>query len=307
MNCIRPQLATGEKHRRLALVALVFGATAIACAPIFVRLSVLGPSATAFYRLFIALPVLWLWLQLENHYGKSQRAPSTTRDYWRLLTAGLFFAGDLALWHWSILYTSVANATLFANFAPVFVTLGAWLIFGQRFRLIFILGMALALLGAVAVIGDSISLSARHIKGDVLGIMTAVFYAGYLLSVSHLRTDFSTATIMAWSGAVSAVVLLPIALLSGESLVATSVYGWMVLIGLALVSHAGGQSLIAYALAHLSVAFSSVSLLLQPVIAALLAWLVLSEPLHFWQAIGGLAVLTGIGIASKARLSSVTS
>ena len=91
---------------------------------------------------------------------------------------------------------------------------------------------------------------------------------------------------MAWSGLVTCVALLPVALVSGESLTATHLRGWLVLIALGLFSHALGQSLIAYALAHLPAAFSSVALLLQPAVAALLAWLLLDEAIGPWQAAG---------------------
>ena len=279
---------------RAALSALFGGAVGIAFAPIFVRLSEVGPSATAFWRLSLALPALWLWMAIEGKQSGAPRQPSCMADYRRLIVAGLFFAADLAVWHWSILFTSVANATLLANFAPIFVTLGAWLWFGQRFRLTFILGMATALLGATILIGISVHLSFQHLLGDLLGLVTAVFYAGYILAVKELRDEFSSATVLAWSGVVSSVALLPIALLSGEGLVAFTAKGWGVLIGLALISQVGGQGLITYALAHLPAAFSSVGLLLQPAVAAALAWIILSEPVGFWQAMGGVVVLAGI-------------
>ena len=287
------------KSARIALGALFGGAAGIAFAPIFVRLSELGPSATAFWRLTLALPVLWLWMRIEGRGLGAPRQRSSFTDYRRLIVAGLFFAADLAVWHWSITLTSVANATLLANFAPIFVTLGAWLWFGQRFSLAFILGMATALAGATILIGTSLHLSLRHLLGDVLGLVTAVFYAGYILAVKELRDDFSSATILMWSGVASAMALLPISLLSGEGLVAFTAEGWAVLLGLALISQVGGQGLITYALAHLPAAFSSVGLLLQPAIAALLAWIILSEPLGLWQAVGGAIVLAGIVLARR--------
>jgi drug/metabolite transporter (DMT)-like permease len=78
-----------------------------------------------------------------------------------------------------------------------------------------------------------------------------------------------------------------------------SAFGWWMLVGLALISHAAGQGLIAYALAHLPAAFSSVSLLSQPVMAALLAWVLLSEGLMPLQILGGLIVLAGIYLARR--------
>lgn len=288
---------TAGKGTHLALTALIIGAVAIGFAPIFVRLSEVGPSATGFWRLALALPVLWLWRGLENRRGTTLRRPSHPGDYARLALAGLCLAGDLAVWHWSIHFTSVANATLLANFSPVFVALGAWLLFGQRFQLMFYVGMVVAIIGAAVLIGSGFSLGGQHLLGDTLGVLAAILYAGYMLTITRLRRDFSTATIMTWSGLVTCVALLPVTLLSGERLLALSLSGWAVLAGLALISQVGGQGMITFALAHLPAPFSSVSLLLQPPVAALLAWLILQEPLSWGQGIGGLIILTGIILA----------
>ncbi len=281
------------------LAALFAGAVAIAFAPIFVRLSPVGPSATAFWRILLALPPLWVWMAMKREGLNPKRTPSSLSDYFHLSLAGLFFAGDLSIWHWSIKLTSVANATLLVNFAPVFVTLGSWLIFGLRVRLIFLFGMGLALLGMTLIAGHSFQVSLHHFLGDTLSFTAALFYAGYLLSVKSLRERFSTATLMAWSGLVTAAALLPITLLSGESLSIHTLQGWTILIGLALISQVAGQSLIAFALAHLQASFSSVALLVQPVTAALLAWLLLNESIGAWQLFGGLMVLFGILVAKR--------
>jgi drug/metabolite transporter (DMT)-like permease len=290
---------TESSSAGVALLALCGGAVAVAFAPIFVRLSQVGPSATAFWRLTLALPALWLWMIVEGQGRDPFRRPFSSADYGRLSVAGLFFAGDLAVWHWSIRFTSVANATLLANFAPIFVALGGWLFFRQGVGLTFLLGMGTALLGTTLMVGTSFQVSAQHLWGDVLGLITAVFYAGYILSVKRLRGDFSAATIMAWSGAVTSAALFPVAFLSGEHLLPSSSLGWRPLIGLALISQVGGQSLIAYALAHLPAAFSSLTLLLQPVMATIFAWLILNETLGLWQALGGALVLGGIFLARR--------
>lgn len=295
---------------RLALVALLCGAVAIGFAPIFVRLSELEPTATAFHRLFLALPVLWLWKHLDarrfagRRGGLSGARPPlivrSSRDIQiGLVAVGLLFAGDLAIWHWSIRYTTVANATLLANFAPICVTLAGYVFFAERFSRQFLLGMTLAICGAVILMGRSLAFETEHFFGDTLGLITAMFYAGYIVAVARLRARLSTVTIMAWSGLVTCVALLTLAVLSGEDLVPVSVRGWAVLIGLAWISHAGGQSLIAFALARLPPALSSVSLLLQPAIAAVLAWVLLAEPLGPWQAVGALVILGGIFMARR--------
>jgi drug/metabolite transporter (DMT)-like permease len=247
----------------------------------------------------LALPLLWFWLSLKVRQDERPRRPATGIDYALLIAAGLFFAGDLGIWHWSIYYTSVANATLLVNFMPIFVTIGAWILLDQRVNQLFLVGLGVAMIGATLIIGTSFRLSLGSIRGDLLALLAALFYAGYILTVTRLRRDFSVATILIWSGVVACVVLLPLSLVSGEHFLPIDMHGWLVLIALALVSHIGGQGLIAFALAHLPAAFSSVSLLLQPVLAALFAWVLLGELLGPSQVLGGALVLLGILIARR--------
>jgi drug/metabolite transporter (DMT)-like permease len=283
----------------LALAALLLGAVLVGASPIFVRLSELGPMATAFYRPFLAIPVLTIWMAVDRRQNPATRRPSGRGDYFRLLLAGALFSGDLAFWHLSIMNTSVANATLFANFAPIFVTLGAWLLYSHKVTRQYLMGMALALAGAAVLAGESFAITPDNLLGDFFGLVTAMFLASYILAISHLRAGFSTATTMAWSSLGTAAVLLPVALLSGEEMIAVTLYGWMILVGLALFSHAAGQGTIAYALAHLPPGFSSIGLLLEPVAAALLAWVVLAEAVSPWQAAGGAVILWGIVLARR--------
>jgi drug/metabolite transporter (DMT)-like permease len=281
---------------RPAIPALLAGATCIALSPIFVRVSEAGPTATAFWRVALAVPPLWLL------YFLVRRGVAPARSaHWGLLgAAGLAFAGDLAFWHSSIKLTSVANSTLLANLASLFVTLAAWVFLRQRPRALFLAGLAAALVGVAMLVKTSLAFSSTGLLGDALGVVTAMFYAGYLLAVKELRDRGETTLhLMAATSTITAIVLLPVALASGERFLPGTAFGWWILIGLALVSHAAGQGLIAYALAHLPAAFSSVSLLFQPVMAAAFAWLLLSEPLVALQILGGIIVLCGIYLARR--------
>jgi len=279
-----------------ALGALLLGATCIALSPIFVRVSEAGPTATAFWRVALAVPVLWVLYFLKTK-ARSQRYSGK----WPLLmAAGFAFAGDLGFWHTSIQLTSVANSTLLANLASIFVTLAAWMFLKQKPTRLFLAGLAAALLGVGLLVHTSLAVSSTGLAGDALGVVTAMFYAGYILAVKGLRDRGETTLhLMAVTSTITALLLFPVALASGEPMLPLSAFGWWVLIGLALISHAAGQGLIAYALAHLPAAFSSVSLLFQPVMAALFAWLLLYEGLVPLQIAGGIVVLFGIYLARR--------
>ena len=259
----------------------------------------MGPLATAFWRLLLAWPALWLWTSLEKRHRPALRQPAGCADILRLVAAGFFFAGDLSIWHWSLRFTPVANSTLLVNYAPIWVTFGSWWLFRERIERIFLAGLVLALLGATLIVSASFQIRLEQVGGDLLALAASFFYAGYLLSITRLRRDFSTAAIMTWSTAGCTAILFLVTLFSGEGMFPASTSGWLVLVGLAWVSHIGGQSLITYALAHLPASFSSVTLLLQPVLAALFAWVLLHEVLGPWQVLGGLLVLTGILLARK--------
>lgn len=270
------------------LIALITGAVLIGFAPIFVRLTDVGLTACAFWRTVLALPLLGLMLLRET--GGVRIKPGVA---W-LLLAGVFFAGDLVFWHQAIHESSVANATLITNLAPVFVTLASFLLFGERFRAVFLAGIALAVAGAVVLMSDSLQRGVLSLRGDLLALVSAVFYAGYILGVSRARQRYGAMEVMFWATLSSTLLLLMVALLQHDNFWPQSRHGWWVLIGLALLSHVAGQGMIAWALAHLSASFSAVGLLVQPVAAAVFAWLLLAEPFGATQAIGGAIVLAGI-------------
>jgi drug/metabolite transporter (DMT)-like permease len=284
----------------IALAALLAGATCIALSPIWVRVSETGPTAAAFWRVALASPALWLL----RRFARRPAMPATAAVHWRLLlAAGIAFAGDLAVWHTSIKLTSVANSTLLANLASIFVTLAAWLLWKQRPRGLFLAGLATALAGVGMLVETSAGVSPTALGGDALGVVTAMFYAWYLLTVKQLRDrGAATLQLMAVTTTITAVLLLPVALASGEQMLPVTALGWLTLLGLALVSHAAGQGLITYALAHLPAAFSSVSLLFQPVMAAVFAWVLLGEALSPAQIAGGIVVLVGIYLSRRGSI-----
>ena len=278
-----------------AFLCLLAGGCAIAFAPILVRLADTGPVASAFWRCALATPLLWLWVLKERIKGETADS-----RFVPLIAAGLFFACDLGVWHWSIIYTSVANSTLLANLAPIFVTLAGWLFLGQKVTRTFLVAMGVAIAGMFVLVGPNFAVGGTRLLGDALGALTAVFYAGYMLAIKFARdAQASTARLMAWSTTITAIALAPIALASPQPFLPSSAAGWWVLAGLALVTQILGQGLIAYAFAHLPASLSSVSLLIQPVMAALFAWLLFGEAIGAAQFVGGAIVLAGIWLARK--------
>lgn len=286
-----------ESPHHWAVIALFFAALSIGFSPIFVRLTDVGPIAAAFYRTALSLPFLFAWATFDDRAQHATPPAAFSVGDWALIAiGGIGFAADLGFWHVSIGLTSVSNATLFANMAPIFVTLGGAVFFGNRVTPAFLLSLAGALTGAWVLAGGVAGVA----SGDLLALVAAFFYGTYMLVLSRLSRRFTTARVLTYLSLISSLCLLPTAALHGETLLPSGLYGWSVLIGLALISQVAGQSLIAYGLRHLPAAFSSLSLLLQPVFAGLIAAFLFDEPILARQIIGGGIILASI-IAARLR------
>lgn len=281
------------KRIGLAFACLLLGAVGIGFAPIFVRISDVGPVSSAFWRIALSIPVLLLWLSVRGRRNPGRNRP------WLLVVCGLFFAADLAFWHWSITLTTVANATLLANLNPVFVALAGYVLFKERFSGLFLIGLAGAMAGAVTLMGSSLEFAPDRLPGDILGVVTATMYAGYFITAARLRSHYGAVEVLLFTAFVTALALMPMALLSEDNFFPESLKGWWILIGLALICQVIGQGLIVYALAHLPAAFSALSLLVQPIVASLAAWVLFDEALGLLEMGGAFLVLCGIVLARK--------
>lgn len=283
----------------LAFTALLCGGIAIGFAGIMMRLSDVSPLASAFWRMALAAPLLWIWAWTVRE--EDRKAGKLTGFAPALLLAGVFFAGDMGLWHLSLHYTTVSNATLLSNLAPLFIALWLWMVLKVRFAPLFLGGMAIALAGAILLVGPHVAsgASGTGLLGDGLGLASAVFYAAYQLVIKDARSAYSTARLMAWSTSITALALLPVALLSPGPFLPAQAAGWLPLLGLALVAQIGGQTVIAYASAHLPASLSSVGLLIQPLTAAIAAWILFAEALAPVQMAGAALLLSGIYLSRR--------
>jgi drug/metabolite transporter (DMT)-like permease len=286
-----------QRHRTAAMAALLAGACCIGFAPILVRLTETGPAAAGFWRLLLALPMMAPFAFRAGPEGEPALLPS-----WPMILAGLFFSADLTFWHYGIALTSVANATVLANLTPIVVTAVGWVIFKERPARLFLLGLGLGLAGAwtmASAHGGHAPVGKNPLLGDLLSAGTAVWYAFYFLAVRRARSTRSTMSIMFWSSAVGVVGTGAVMLAFGEPVIPRSLAGWGACLGLAVV-HVTGQGAIAWALGRLPTATASVVVLIQPVVAGLLGWILFHEALGAWQGVGAVAVLAGVALAQWA-------
>lgn len=312
MNTINTLPATDIAEEQVALkatpntkayVALFVGAACIGFSAIFTKLAGVPGPVAGFYRAaiataFLAIPYIII-VRREGMVRPNVSGKDVRRIAFLLAAlAGLFFALDLSAWNTSLLMTSAANSTLLGNTSTLWVSLGAAFIFHESLKRRFWLGMVVAILGAVIVVGPELQHPTLGL-GDLLALVSSLFYTGYLLTTPRARRYLGTLQFMWLSSAVAALFMFLFVLATSESFTGYSADQYMALVGLGLVSHVTGWMCINYALGHLPAPVASVSLLSQPVFTAIVAVPILGEGLSLYQVGGGLLVLVGIYIVNR--------
>jgi drug/metabolite transporter (DMT)-like permease len=306
MNQPEPNPQQRPRADLISTLKLGCAILAISSAPIFIRFSEtgLGPNATVFNRLFIF--VLIFGSIQSARLGLSARSPQTsdpspiTPQFWGLLVGvGIISVFSLGLWATSLVYISVAKSMLLNNLTPIFTTLGSWLLFRKQFDNRFLVGMVIALIGAIALGAEDINSVDSNLLGDGLALLSAVFLAAYLMMVEKLRTRFSATTILLSRAIVGSMVLFPLTWFTEGQVFPTTMTVWGAVIALGIICEGFGQRLLADSMSHFSCSFIALVLLLEPVLSTILAWIIFAEQLGPVTWIGFAVVLTGIYLATS--------
>jgi drug/metabolite transporter (DMT)-like permease len=285
-------------RRWIAYAALASAIVGMSWSALFVRWAAVPAPASAFYRVAIAAGVLLPWWAVRG----PRRIPDR-RAVLLALAGGVFFAFDLVLFNSAVLLTSAATAVLLGNNAPIFVGLGTWLFLGKRPRAAFWTGLALALAGCAFIVFADVSGRTTALPGnatgDLMALGAAVFWAAYMLTTERVRAEMDTLTFNTVAIGASVFTLLAVCLAMGVPLSGYSDKTWAALVALGLISQVAAYYALVYALGHLPATVTSVAVIAQVPLTALLAALLLGEPLTGTQMAGGLVVLAGIYVVSR--------
>lgn len=282
-------------------ILLLIGILAIAWSAIFVRWTHTPGTISAFYRVLIAdlgtLPLL---------FWRRETWPSLDRRTWLLgIAGGIFFAGDLALYNTAALHNAVGTVTLLGNSAPLFVGLLSWIVLRQRPSSRFWAGLLVALCGSAAVIFADRSTSVAFGLADVMALGSGFCFAIYLVATARLRSKLDTVPLLTLSLTASAATLGIAGLVQGNSFQVPAPSAWLAMFGLGLICQLLGYLALTRSLGLLPATITSVALLAQAPLTALLALLLFAERLHVPQIVGGILVLCGVWIVTSGSRTSI--
>jgi drug/metabolite transporter (DMT)-like permease len=283
---------------RFAVARLVAGAVMISFSAVFVKLTTVEPTGSAFYRCAIGAAVLAAFF-----FGTRRALWARGQGVWMLALAALFFALDLVAWHRSILYVGPGLATLLANFQAFVLALAGVLVFGQPMRWWAMLAIPLAFIGLGMIIGfDWRGLGEQDQRGIVYGLLTALFYSGYLLSLRRARfaaparTPAGDLTLVSIG---SALLLAATARVEGASLAVHNAADASLMLAYGVTGQVLGGVLISSALAFVSAARVGLILLLQPILSYVWDIWFFDHPMTPVQMTGAVIALIAIYVGSR--------
>jgi drug/metabolite transporter (DMT)-like permease len=283
--------------RTLTVSLLIVGMISISFSAIFVKWVDAPVAISAMYRLLLTnllmLPFLFRYLPEIRRIK--------LKDWWLLAASGFFLGLHFLMWMGSLLYTTVASSTVLLTLEPIFVLVGAFLIYNEKLSRGGFIGISLAMLGTLLISWGDFSLSSEALQGDALSILSALAVAVHMLLGQRLRSRISSFVYSFSVFASAAIVLAIYNLILGYSFIGYSKSDWQLFLLLAIVPTVFGHMLFNWLLRYMKASTISMSVLGEPVGASLLAALLLSEKVSPVQIGAAVLLLVGVWIFLRAE------
>jgi len=285
------------------IIKILIAAVIISTSSVWVNIAQVAPSVSGFYRMFIGGVLLLIICAL-----KRKTLWHTWNHFFWLFLAAVFFAFDLYFWHRSIFYIGPGLATVLGNFQVFFMALAGYLFFKEKIGLAFIVGLFVTIAGLFILVGINWSgLSSQYKTGVIYGILTALSYTGFMLSMRHVQSNEKGLSAFANLGIMSAIcaLLLFIQLnFEGLNINIPSTQSLVSLLMLGVVCQVVGWLLITQSMPNLPASIVGVVLLLQPALSMLWDVIFFDRPMEMLDFIGLGMVLTGVYLATLKKSKS---
>ncbi|AJI56155.1 eamA-like transporter family protein [Francisella philomiragia] len=272
---------------------ILFALSNLIVASVLIRYSEVGPIASFGYRLLLPCIFLYSFLAIT----KDEEKLSKKSLYIAALT-GFFLALDLAFYSISLIYTSIAEASLLTNLCPFITTFIAIIFLKEKVSLKYYLVLLVAFIGLLLLMSQA-GLSSQHLLGNWLAIISAVFYALFIIFSKKLRDSCSTFRMMFIASLSGSVVLFILAFIFNEQIIPTTARGIAILLAIALFGHLLGNILYISRIKHISLAMSSLVLLIGPVFALLYGYVLFRETFSIQQLVGMFIIILSVYLGKK--------
>ena len=282
-------------------LVLCSGVLAISTGAIFARLADAPALVTAAYRVGLAALIL---IPMACIKTRDEIRHLTIKDIRGVLLAGLFLALHFATWISSLKYTTVANSVVLVNMSPLWVGLLAPLVLKEKVNQATMVGIILSIMGGLIIGSGDLAADSLTLWGDCLAVIGGLCLAGYLMTGKQLRSRLSLVSYVAMCYGTAAVVLWIIVLAMGFQIYGFTHQTLAAFWGMAIISQIVGHSCYNWALRYCSASLVALSLLGEPVVSTILAYLLFKEGLTLIKFGGGFLIMAGIYLAAKHEVSA---
>ena len=284
------------------ILILTVGVISISFSAIFIRFCPNVPAISiAAWRMVIASGVL-----IAIAVVRKVRFTGIRKREWGIACIGaIFLTLHFASWITSLKLTSVASSVALVTTNPIFVGIFSWIILKEKQQKELIIGIVLSVSGSlILAVGDGglsglVISNKEALLGDILALTGAIMGSGYLISGSIIREKVDTFRYILMVYPLTAVLLLLVTVVGKFPLTGFSRISYLNLILLALVSQLLGHTAFNWALKHLKASMVAVTILGEPIGAAILAWLFFRESISLSQTIGMALIFAAIIISAR--------
>ncbi len=272
------------------------------------------PGTLIFNRYWISLMLIMVWSGVKSIFRFGQKEPiplpkitKRSADHnqmiFLLVMTALMSNTTTVLWTWSLTQTTIANSALMHNLTPLFTIVVGWLLFNQQFEQRFLLGTAIAISGTIIIGVGDFDVNLNKIQGDLIALVSAGAWAGYLMSAEQLKKHLNTEVILILCFGMGTIITGILNLLTHEPLLLFSSKSWLACSSLAVFGQCLSQIFMLYTLKHIPSYILAVILLLEPVLSGFLAWVIFGEVLNLVNLIGFIIIVLGLYVVLSTQLA----
>ncbi|APC97348.1 DMT family transporter [Francisella frigiditurris] len=277
---------------------IIFALSNLIIASVLVRYSEIGPIASFGYRLLLPCIFLYSFLSISKNEDKLSK-----KSFNIAILTGFFLGLDLAFYSISLMYTSIAEASLLTNLCPFMTTFVAIIFLKEKVPLKYYLVLLIAFAGLLLLMSQA-GLSSEHILGNWLAIVSAVFYSLFIILSKELRNTCSTFRMMFIASLSGSIILFALAIIFKEQIFPTTLSGVLVLVAIALFGHLLGNILYISRIKHISLSLSSLVLLIGPIFALLYGYILFRETFSLQQLVGMFTIILSVYLGKKVLIKN---
>jgi len=256
------------------------------------------PITIVFFRLILATLILTLYLKITGKFMKIRKQDRKLFLLLAFFEPFIYFLGESH----GLTYVTPTTGSVIISTIPVVATIGAWLFFRERLRLINYAGIFLSFIGILIFILRKDGTLSLNITGLILLSIAVIAAVGYNLTLSRLVEDYSPVYIVNVQNVIGAVMFLPVFLIFDMQDFTTakhSLASVLPVAGLSVFASCGAFILFAFSVRHIGISKANVFTNCIPIFTAFFSWLLIGEKLTIQSLIGIAVVIAGLFLAQS--------